>query len=84
MICIKQKRFSNKIDPSSKTLEPNIRNCIPLSSNQNSSSNGETETDVPNRERESNKNCHSNFQTNSNELSLADYIQEQPNTTDAQ
>jgi hypothetical protein len=57
---------------------------IHQSSNQNSSSNDETETDVPNRERESNKNCHTNFQTNSNELSLADYIQEQPNTTNAQ
>ncbi len=82
MICIKKKRFSNKIGPSSKTLEENINNFFPASSNQDSSLHDET--DDPNRQRESNINCHTDFQTNSDESSMADYAQEPPNTTDDQ
>jgi hypothetical protein len=84
MICIKKKRLSNIVVPSSNTLESNNKNCIPAISNQISSSNNETETGVPNCKRKSNKNCHTNFQTNSNESSVAEYIENLPNSTDAQ
>jgi hypothetical protein len=35
MICIKKRKFSNKIDPTTKTLEANTDTAIPGCSNQN-------------------------------------------------
>ncbi len=81
MICIKKRKFSNKIDATTKTLEANVESMVRVCSHPNSVN---EENDVPNQERSNNIECQSNVQTNSNETSVADFIQEQSNSVEDQ
>jgi len=79
MICIKKRKFLNKIVPATKTMDVNIESILPVSSNQNDGN------DVENQERsinietqDQNKTNQIDFHTNSNGSSLEDFIQDQP------
>ncbi len=74
MICIKMKKFSNKIGVSTKTIGANRKHVIPVGSHQNSMND---QNEVPNLEISNNIECQSSFQTNSSESSLEDFMQDQ-------
>jgi hypothetical protein len=88
MICIKKKKFANKIVPATQIVDANIaEGAVPVCSNQNSIN---PETEGPNRERTKKpkvKNKNINCPTaasDSSESSLSDFLQDQTNSVDAQ
>ena len=69
MICIKKRKFLNKVNATPEILENNLELALRISSNQNSIND---ESEVPNQERLTNIECQTNSHANSNESSIQD------------
>jgi len=81
MICIKKRKFLNKVNATPEILENNLELALRISSNQNSIND---ESEVPNQERLTNIECQTNSHANSNGSRIADFIQDKTNSEDDQ
>ena len=88
MIFIKNRKFSNKIDVTTKTVGANIVSTMPINLNQNSVN---EEHEVPSQERathtevkDNKTKCQTNFPTNSSATSCSDFILDETNSMDVQ
>jgi hypothetical protein len=86
MICIKKRKFLNKIDVTAKTMDLHIESDhLPVGANQNDGNDGEnperSTNNIEAQEQDQNKTHQIDLQTNSNGTSLSDLIQDQPTDT---
>ncbi len=82
MICIKKRKFSNKIDPATKTLEANTDTTIPGCSNQNQNEVLNLKKSVNPEVKDKDRKFQTNFQTSSSDTSLKDFVQDPTNDMD--